>query len=118
QSNIPHAIWGSLLRKDQNAKELVIENFMLVKGWPLAQTVSHMKTPSGTFTLAALAAIAIGAILTFRLLAQSPSPSPTPAEPTYSLVIGTKTSPGAALPVTDPGAFKNLLASGEIKSDV
>src|SRR5437762_13675487 len=79
QSNIPHAIWGGLLRKDQNAKELVIENFMLVKGWPLAQTVSHMKTPSGTFTLAALAAIAIGAILTFRLLAQSPSPSPTPA---------------------------------------
>jgi hypothetical protein len=68
-----------------------------------------MKTLSRIFPLVAVAAIALGAILPFRLLAESPTPSATPAEPTYSLVIGTKTSPGTALAVTDPVAFKKLL---------
>ena len=61
-----------------------------------------MKTPSGTFTLAALAAIAIGAILAFRLFAQS-SPSPTPAN-NYSLSIN-----GDPLPVKNVDDFKKLL---------
>jgi hypothetical protein len=71
-----------------------------------------MKTLSRMFPLVAVVAIAIGAILSFRLFAESstPSPSPTPADPTYSLVIGTKTSPGAALPVKDLDTFKKLLA--------
>jgi hypothetical protein len=78
-----------------------------------------MKTLPGTFTLVALAAIAIGSILTFRLFAQS-TPCPTPPEDLkYILLISKKTSPNDSLKLKDPAAFNKLLnLSSGMQSDV
>ena len=73
-----------------------------------------MKTLSGTFMLVALAAVAIGSILTFRLFAQSP----TPTSLKYTLEISNKTSTTDALPVQDIAKFKTLLTKPGMQSDV